>query len=99
MVEAHNHLASSSSFQNKVVRLEREEMFGTCKQKLGTPSFIGNSHHSDGNNFFVLHCHASLGLSILHNILCFHHLFNSNLLQTWHPLLREFHLDHKKLWK
>jgi len=39
------------------------------------------------------------GLVILYNMLCLHHLFNSSLLQTWHPLLKEFHLHHKQLWK
>jgi hypothetical protein len=39
------------------------------------------------------------GRLIFYNMLCLHHLFNSSLLQTWHPLLKEFHLHHKKLWK
>jgi hypothetical protein len=67
MVEAFIHLASFSSFQNKMVGLEGEEKFGTCKQKMGTPlRSIGYSHCSDKDNFFVPCCCASMPFDSLH---------------------------------
>jgi hypothetical protein len=45
MVEALRNIASSSSLQSKMVGLEREERFRTCKQKFGNPlGFARDSH-------------------------------------------------------
>jgi hypothetical protein len=40
-----------------MVSFEREEKFGTCKQKFRNPlGFIGDSHWSKQDNLFVLTC-------------------------------------------
>jgi hypothetical protein len=44
-----------------MVGFEGEEKFGTCKQGFRTPlGFIGDSHQSNQDNFFVLRQHAPM---------------------------------------
>ncbi len=59
MAKTLNNITSSSSLQSKMIGLEGEKRFGTCKWKIGIPpGSTRDSHWSNWNNFFVLDRHA-----------------------------------------
>jgi hypothetical protein len=86
MVETLSNIASSSSLQSKMVGLEGEKRFRTCKQNFGNPlGFARDSHWKD-------RC-----FMILHNMSFLHHFLNVILLQTWDPILINVQMWHSFL--